>query len=143
MSELAHSQTCPILLCNIDRPPLWDINAGSPTSWQILPDQCRQPDQTKKSGTWVFAFKSGKVATASPPGNWDVCAKAATKHWLSDELCVRDKVMNWYGEITFSAGLLDWGEVQPGLRFEDMPPNPRSLSHLYCQWQLRSGHQIG
>ena len=128
---VSNPQTCAILLCNIDRPPLWDINAGSPTSWQILPDQCQQPDLTKKSGTWVFAFKPGKVATASPPGNWDVCAKATSKFLLADELCVRNKAMNWYGEITFSAGLLDWGEVQPGLRFEDMPPNPRSLTATY------------
>jgi len=128
---MGNPQTCAILLCNIDKTPLWDIDAGSPTSWQILPDQCQQPDLTKKTGSWIFAFKPGKVATASPPGNWDVCAKATTKLGEWDELCIRDKAMNWYGEIILFPALLDWGEVAPGTRFENTPPNPRILTATY------------
>ncbi len=123
-----NAQTCGILICNIDRPPLWAIDAGSPTSWQILPAECRQPDLTKKRGIWIFAFKPGKVAVESlPPANWDVCARALTKLERRDELCIRNKAMNWYGEISFGATMLDWGEVQSGLRFENTP-NPRSLT---------------
>jgi|GEM_PF-5710196 len=127
-----NTQTCGILLCNIDRPPLWGIDAGNPTSWQILPAESRQPDLRRKSGSWIFAFKPGKVATESvPPANWDVCAKATTKLGMWDELCIRNKMMNWYGELSFSTTLLDWGEVQPGLKFEDTPPNPQSLTAVY------------
>ncbi len=124
-------QTCGILICNIDRPPLWAIDAGSPTSWQILPAECQQPDLRRKTGSWIFAFKPGKVATASPPGNWDVCAKATTKLGEWDELCIRDKSMDWYGEVILFPALLDWGEVAPGTRFENTPPNPRSLTATY------------
>ncbi len=144
-----NAQTCGILLCNIDRPPLWTIDAGSPTSWQILPAECKQPDLSRKWGTWIFAFKPGKVARESlPPANWDICARAITKLGMWDELCIRDKMMDWYGEIGFSTALLDWGEVQPGLKFEDTPPNPQSLTAIYIangaySVDIRSNDWIG
>lgn len=129
-----NSQTCGILLCIItlpNIPPLWVIDAGIPTSWQILPTECQYPDLRQKEGSWIFAFKPGKVATASPPGNWDVCAKATTKLGEWDELCIWDKAMNWYGEVIIFPALLDWGEVAPGTRFENTPPNPRTLTAIY------------
>lgn len=126
------AQTCGILICNIDRPPLWEIDAGSPTSWEILPAECRQPDLRQKRGIWIFAFKPGKVAIESlPPANWDVCARAVTKLGEWDLLCLRDKAMDWYGEVSFNTAMLDWGLVQPGLRFENAPPNPQSLTATY------------
>ena len=127
----ADTQTCAILTCTVGTPPVWIIDSGAPTSWTIETGECVQPPLNATSGDWIFAFVPGKVATESvAPADWDAQGKAIRSPTQTGELYVRDKDMNWYGEIDVTTDLVDWGEVPLGLRFADAP-NPKTVSIHY------------
>jgi PKD repeat protein len=133
------NQTCAILTCTVGPPPIWTIepnnnppNPPNNTTWQIVTGSCSQPANLDvTSGDWIFAFIPGKVATESvAPADWDAQGLATNKSSQSGELYVRDKAMNWYGEITVPASV-DWGTVPMGLTFEDATYNPQTASITY------------
>ncbi|MBN2462627.1 MAG: PKD domain-containing protein [Dehalococcoidia bacterium] len=134
------TQTCAILTCTVGTPPIWSIepnnNFPNPlTTWAIMTGECLQPSLNATSGDWIFAFMPGKVATETPSdsypnADWDVQGLATNNSNQSGEIYVRDKAMNWYGEITVPASV-DWGEVPLGLTFEDVTYNPETLSINY------------
>ncbi len=122
-----HPQSCALLTWNAD-PESWSIDAGGSTTWSIVTADCSRPSNLNSTtGDWVFAFVVGKVATETvAPNDWDGKGIATNKADKSGSNYVRDKGMNWYGEV---AGLpteaVDWGEVDPGLLFEQSP-NPKT-----------------
>jgi PKD repeat protein len=133
------NQTCAILTCTVGPPPIWTIepnnnppNPPNNTTWQIVSGECSQPANLDvTSGDWIFAFIPGKVATESiAPADWDAQGLATNKSSQSGELYVRDKAMNWYGEITVPVSV-DWGTVPMGLTFEDATYNPQTASIKY------------
>jgi hypothetical protein len=136
----ANTQSCAILTCNVGPPTAWTIEPSNDiihpnnTTWQLLDTSCSQPaDLDVQTGYWVFAFKPGKVATESTtPARWDAQGKTINKNSQTGNLYVRNKAMNWYGEITITdpPDKVDWGEVPLGLKFEDTP-NPKSVSINY------------
>jgi hypothetical protein len=134
----ANTQTCAILICTVGSSPTWTIepnnnppNPPNNTTWQIVPGECVQPNLNTNSGNWVFAFKPGKVAIESiASANWDAQGKAIRTPSLTGELYVRNKAMNWYGEIIVPAWV-DWGEVPLGLTFENATYNPKSAIITY------------
>jgi hypothetical protein len=126
-----NTQTCAILTCGVGSTPTWTISSGAPTSWTIETGGCVQPPLNATSGAWIFAFKPGRVATESiSPADWDAQGKAIRNPTQTGELYVRNKDMNWYGEITVNTPSVDWGEVPLGLKFEDAP-NPEAVSIKY------------
>jgi hypothetical protein len=134
----ANTQTCAILTCAVGSPPTWTIepnnnppNPPDNTTWQIITAQCVQPNLNTNTGNWIFAFKPGKVATESvAPANWDAQGKAIRNLSQTGELYVRNKAMNWYGEIIVPASV-DWGQVPLGLTFNNATYNPRTASIKY------------
>ncbi len=125
------THTCAIMSCTVGPSPVWNISSGSPTSWIIETAECVQPPLNATSGNWIFAFKPGKVATESiGPANWDAQGKAIRTPSQTGELYVRDKAMNWYGEITVPASI-DWGDVPLGLTFENTDYNPSTAIVTY------------
>jgi PKD repeat protein len=130
------THTCAILTCTVGTPPTWTIEPNNTppnplTTWEIITDECIQPNLNTTSGDWIFAFAPSKVATESiAPADWDAQGKATNNNNQSGELYRRDKAMNWYGEITVPASV-DWGEVPLGLTFETVPENPETASIKY------------
>jgi PKD repeat protein len=130
------TQTCAILTCTVGTPATWTIEPNNTppnplTTWEIAPGDCVQPNLNTTSGDWIFAFMPGKVATESnAPADWDAQGLATNNNNQSGELYVRNKAMNWYGEITVPASV-DWGEVPLGLTFENATYNPETASIKY------------
>jgi len=133
------NQTCAMLTCTVGPPPSWTIepnnnppNPPNNTTWQMVSGECSQPANLDvTTGDWVFAFVPGKVATESvAPADWDAQSLATNQANQSGELYVRDKAMNWYGEITVPASV-DWGTVPMGLTFENATYNPQTASIKY------------
>jgi hypothetical protein len=126
-----NTQTCAILTCGVGSTPTWTISSGAPTSWTIETGGCFQPPLNTTSGAWIFAFKPGKVATENiGVADWDAQGKAIRNPTQTGERYVRNKDMNWYGEIAVNTPSVDWGEVPLGLKFEDAP-NPKTVSIKY------------
>jgi len=119
---------CAILTCTVGPPASWAIDSGAPTTWQITPGSCSQPaDLNTTTGDWIFAFIPGKVARENvAPADWDAQGKATNKQSQSGEAYVRDKDMNFYGEITVTTASVDWGDVPLGLTFENATYNPET-----------------
>lgn len=120
---------CAILTCTVGPPASWAIDSGGPpTTWQIVGGSCSQPaDLNVTTGDWIFAFTPGKVARENTGvADWDAQGEATNKQSQSGEAYVRDKDMNFYGEITVNTGSVDWGPVPLGLTFEDATYNPKT-----------------
>jgi hypothetical protein len=84
------------------------------------------------NGAWIFAFKPGKVATENTGvADWDAQGKAIRNPSQTGELYVRDRDMNWYGEITVNTPSVDWGEVPLGLTSDNTTYNPKTVSIHY------------
>ncbi|HEX7363711.1 MAG TPA: hypothetical protein VF366_00865, partial [Dehalococcoidia bacterium] len=129
---VADTQTCAILTCTVGDTPVWTIASGSPTSWTIETTECIQPPLVFTSGDWIFAFKPGKVATENTGvADWDAFCKATRTPSQTGELYLRDKDMNWYGEITVNTPSVDWGEVPLGLTSDNTTYNPETVSIHY------------
>ncbi len=124
-------QTCALLRWTAD-PEAWTIDAGGSVTWTIVTDNCSRPSNlNENTGDWVFAFVVGKVATETPnQDDWDGMGKATNKNDRTGTRYVRDKEMNWYGEITVSTLEVDWGEVDPGLRFADSEKTGISATYI-------------
>jgi hypothetical protein len=128
----ADTQTCAILTCAVGPLPIWTISSGTPTSWTIETGGCVQPPLNETSGAWIFAFKPGKVATENiGVADWDAQGLAIRNPTQTGERYVRDKDMNWYGEITVNTPSVDWGEVPLGLTSDNTTYNPKTVSIQY------------
>ena len=126
------TQTCAILTCTVGPTPIWTISSGTPTSWTIETGECSQPPLNATNGAWIFAFKPGKVATENTGvADWDAQGKAIRNPSQTGELYVRDRDMNWYGEITVNTPSVDWGEVPLGLTSDNTTYNPKTVSIHY------------
>jgi len=121
-----HPQTCAQLTWTAS-PESWTINAGGSVTWSIVRGDCSRPSNLNDTtGDWVFAFVVGKVATETVnPANWDGKGIATNTSDRTGTYYVRDKGMNFYGEVTVATALVDWGEIDPGLMFETSP-NPKT-----------------
>jgi hypothetical protein len=122
---------CAIITCTVGPPASWAIDSGGPpTTWSIVTagaDQCTQPaDLNTTTGDWIFSFIPGKVARENTVNDWDAQGKATNKQPQSGELYVRDKDMNFYGEIAVNTPSVDWGAVPLGLIFENATYNPET-----------------
>ncbi|MCJ7654377.1 MAG: hypothetical protein MUO97_03590 [Dehalococcoidia bacterium] len=115
------THTCAILTCTVSGPSWAIASGGPPTTWSIVELACVQPANLNlTSGNWIFAFKPGKVATENTgAANWDAQGKATNKQAQSDDEYVRDKDMNFYGELTVGTPSVNWGSVDLGLIFSD------------------------
>jgi len=125
------TQTCAILSCAVGPSPVWSISSGTDTTWEIITDDCAQPLLDTTTGSWVFAFKPGKVAEENiNPADWDVQGKAIRSPSQTGEAYARNKDMNWYGEIQVNTAEVNWGEVPLGLKFVDKPPQMVSIKYV-------------
>jgi hypothetical protein len=108
-----NTQTAAILTWTNGSPSSWSISAGAGTTWAIVTGNCVEPSLSASTGTWWFHFRPGKVATEAT--DWDAYA-VANDGGGSPGGCydASDYDMNWYGEVTVSTALVDWGELQPG-----------------------------
>jgi len=123
-------QTCAILTWTRGGAP-WTIAPAS-TTWAINTAGCSKPLDSATQGDWVFSFKVGKVASHSPgTDNWDIYAKATDSISGIGEDYLRDKEMNWYGEITVNTAGVDWGTVGTGSGFTDDTTNRVTASVTY------------
>lgn len=124
-------QTCAVLIWTRGGSPEWDIAPAS-TTWAINTAGCSKPLDSATQGNWVFSFKVGKVATHSPStDDWDIYAKATDSGSQTGEDYLRDKEMNWYGEITVNTASVDWGSVPLGTGFTDDATNRVTASVTY------------
>ena len=125
---------CAILTCTVGDTPVWSIDAGGSGSWAIVSDNCTQPNLDTTTGSWVFAFNVGIVARETPAGgddDWDAEGKAIRNVSQFGVDYVYGKEMNWYGEISVGAALVDWGEVPLGLTSDNATANPQTAGVTY------------
>ncbi len=127
-----HPQTCAKLTWTAD-PEGWSIDAGGSATWSIVTADCSRPGNLNlPTGDWVFAFVPGKVATETvSPNDWDGKGIATNKSDRTGENYVRDKGMDFYGEVTVATAEVDWGEVDPGLLFSQSPNPQTGISATY------------
>lgn len=117
----ADPQTCAFLTWTRGGSPEWDISAGTDGSspWSI--NEGTKPADDDTTGTWVFSFKPGAVATQTVSGNsrWRIYASVTTADaGPVDGYYGGEVQMNWYGEIAVNTALVDWGSVDKGSDFE-------------------------
>jgi hypothetical protein len=94
------------------------LTGPTSTTWAINAGGCGKPDDTATSGSWVFSFKVGKVATATTGSSgWDIYAVATDGSNATSNNHLYDQVMNWYGEVSSSSPTLDWGSPALGSGF--------------------------
>jgi hypothetical protein len=106
------------------------FDAGTTTTWDSDPAKCHRPASlSDTTGDWRFHFVPGKVAEENTVGHWAAQGLATRNPSSTGELYVRNKDMNWFGEVTVS-GVVDWGTVQLGLAYDDDPPNPQVVAHV-------------
>ncbi len=131
-SAVADAQKVAILTCTNagSANPTWSIDAGASTTWSIVSDECSKPAPSASSGSYVFAFKPGKVATNSPGGvtaNNGFALFASVKNkgnttnaiWYTDSDNHTKKGIQWYGEVTGLTPTISWTNVNPGTGFAD------------------------
>jgi hypothetical protein len=126
---------CAILTCTVATTPVWNIDAGSSTSWAIVSDNCTQPNLNATTGSWIFAFNVGIVARETPASgidDWDAQGKAIRNSSQFGVDSVYGKEMNWYGEIAVGGiGTVDWGSVPLGLTSDNATANPKTVPVTY------------
>lgn len=96
-------------------------------TWVLDTDNCSQPaDLGLTSGTFVYKFKIGKVATQTlVPAKWQVGAYVADKDeeedsMIYDETGVYGLPMDWYGETLVPAAYeVEWDNAFAGMNFDD------------------------
>jgi len=131
---IADAQTCAILSRTVGGTISdWTIQPSDNTTWAIVPGSCSEPiDLNATSGDWIFAFIPGRVATESiQPAHWDAQGKATNNSSQTGDSYVRDKAMNWYGEITVNTASVNWGDVPLGLTSDNTTYNPKTVSIKY------------
>ena len=109
--------------------PEWTIDQGSGTTWAINTGQV--PPDGDTTGTWVFSFKPGKVATM---GDWGIHVTVTDGEPTPTEADYGGSVaMNWYGEISLDPGLtiIDWGIVELGSGFSRNKNKVTGISATY------------
>jgi subtilisin family serine protease len=112
----ADTQTCAILTWN--RTSGWSIDQGAGATWTINTGGCTKPNDSLTSGDWVFSFKIGKVATCtSSASGWNVYASATDTEGTTGTDQKFDNAMAWYGEVSVSTLVINWGTVAPASDF--------------------------
>ena len=118
---------------------LWTIDAGAGTSWALVTADCVVPTLTASSGYWVVAFKIGKVSTESlAPANWDFWGQAKNTAGVVSGIYKRDKMVQWYGQISVNTANVNWGEVTPGTGFAD---NVNEQSGISATWVSNGNYE--
>ncbi|MCX6000061.1 MAG: hypothetical protein NTU41_10880 [Chloroflexi bacterium] len=128
-----NAQTAAIITWSMADPLMLYIDAGSPTSWSLVLEQCSGPaDFTSSAGWGVIAFKAGKVATETVGADqWDIYAEVTSSSGLKTRMYRRGKDMLWYGEVKVNTSSVDWGTVTPGTGFADNVNEKGSVSVGY------------
>jgi hypothetical protein len=128
-----NTQTLAVFTWHADGvPTTWEKASGSPSTWTVETAGCIAPsDLTLKTGDWKFAFKPGKVATQTAGStDWDAEGIATSKQDTpSDANYYTAMGMNFYSEVAVT-GTVDWGSVALGLKFDDSPPNSKTVSNV-------------
>lgn len=98
---------------------LWTIDAGTPTTWAIIPTSCALPESMDATtGDWIFAFKVGKVATESlGTAGWELHARVTDGTFYTHGSYLRGKQVLWYGQMTVNTDNVDFGVVNLGTGF--------------------------
>jgi hypothetical protein len=106
------NQTCAIITWTpADTWTLTDMGAGS--TWSIT--NGTTPTLTNNTGTFVFHFTPGKVATENAGSDdWDITAEAEDAASAWDDLSQTGLDMNWRGEINTVSASVDFGSVSLG-----------------------------
>ncbi len=121
--------TSAVLTCIVGATPSWLIDAGSGSTWSIIPANCTQPSLSGTTGDFWFHFKPGKVATETTGSSkWHVHASTASAAGTSIGYN-ENYTMNWYGEITVNTPNVDFGTVLPGSNFTSN--NQTGISVIY------------
>jgi hypothetical protein len=96
----------------------WTIDQGDGATWDLNLAGCARPADSLTSGDWVFSFKVGKVATATTGASgWDIYGYTADTENTTAVSHQFDVPMAWYGEVSVSTVLINWGTVDPGSDF--------------------------
>jgi hypothetical protein len=106
------NQTCAIITWTpADIWTLTDMGVGS--TWSIT--NGTTPTLTNNTGTFIFHFTPGKVATENAgSADWDITAEATDAASASDDLSQTGLNMNWRGEINTVSASVDFGSVSLG-----------------------------
>ncbi len=143
-TETGINQTKAVLTCTGagGGSPSWAIDGGAGGSWAIVSSDCVQPTTTANSGSYVFAFKPGKVATQSAGGAlasagfavfaWVKNSGSGTASvWYQDGSSNVKKGINWYGETTVNTASVTWSGIAPGTDFNGTNSKQTGISVKY------------
>lgn len=110
------NQTCAIITWTPAN--TWTLTAmGAGSTWSIT--NGTTPTLTNNTGTFIFHFTPGKVATENAGSeDWDITAVAADAAAGEDTGSQTGLDMNWRGEINTVSASVDFGSVSLGT--EDM-----------------------
>ena len=106
------NQTCAIITWTT--PNTWTLTSmGAGSTWSAHAGVT--PTLTANTGTFVFHFVPGKVATENAaPADWDIAAVATDAASGTDTGYLTGLNMNWYGEITGVSASVNFGSVALG-----------------------------
>jgi hypothetical protein len=108
----ADNETCAIITWTpVNTWTLTSMGAGS--TWSITSGTT--PTLTNNTGTFVFHFTPGKVATENAgAAEWDIYVEATDAAAGEDGESQTGRNMNWYGEISGVTATVDFGSVSLG-----------------------------
>lgn len=106
------NQTCAIITWTPTN--TWTLTAmGAGSTWSIT--NGTTPTLTNNTGTFIFHFTPGKVATENAGlADWDITALATDGASGTDETSQTGLNMNWRGEINTVSASVDFGSVSLG-----------------------------
>ena len=143
-TETGSNQTEAVLSCTGagGGTPSWTIDGGASGTWAIVSGDCVQPTTSASSGSYVFAFKPGKVATQSAGGvqanagfaiyAWVKNSGSDTDYvWYQDGSSNVKKGINWYGETTVNTASVTWSGIAPGTDFNGTNSKQTNISVKY------------
>jgi hypothetical protein len=106
------NETCAIITWTT--PNTWTLSSmGAGSTWSIT--NGTTPTLTNNTGTFVFHFTPGKVATENAaPADWDISVTATDAAAGEDVESQTGRNMNWYGEISGVTATVDFGSVSLG-----------------------------
>lgn len=106
------NQTCAIITWTPAN--TWTLTAmGAGSTWSIT--NGTTPTLTNNTGTFIFHFTPGKVATENAgSADWDITAEATDAAAGEDSETQTGLDMNWRGEINSVSASVDFGSVSLG-----------------------------
>jgi hypothetical protein len=142
-TDTGSNQTEAVLTCsNAGGTPSWAIDGGTNGTWAIVNSDCVQPAISASSGSYVFAFKPGKVATQSTGGGqanagfavfaWAINSGSGAAYvWYQDGSSNVKKGLNWYGETQVNTSSVTWTGIAPGTDFNGTDSKQTGISVKY------------